>query len=202
SQPRTATIDPPAGLSLFYIPRNFRQDTVAMWQLSVQRQIHNSGVAEIAYVGNHGYHLFSGNRNINTPLAPGPGAIDPRRPYFNILPRNQTVNQRNSDGSSSYHGLQFKYSKRFSAGLQRLFPTPGRRRLTTRTCFGRTITGSIAVWARGKRLTFRTSLRRAMFTNCPSARAENSWAPSRARWISSLAAGRSTESPMSAAARR
>ena len=120
SQPRTATIDPPAGLSLFYIPRNFRQDTVAMWQLSVQRQIHDSGVAEIAYVGNHGYHLFSGNRNINTPLAPGPGAIDPRRPYFNILPRNQTVNQRNSDGSSSYHGLQFKYSKRFSAGLQAL----------------------------------------------------------------------------------
>jgi len=120
SQPRTATIDPPAGLSLFYIPSDFRQDTVAMWQLSVQRQIHDSGVAEIAYVGNHGYHLFSGNRNINTPFAPGAGAIDPRRPYFNILPRNQTINQRNSDGSSSYHGLQFKYSKRFSAGLQAL----------------------------------------------------------------------------------
>jgi hypothetical protein len=120
SQPRTATIDPPAGLSLFYIPSNFRQDTVVMWQLSVQRQLHATGVAEIAYVGNHGYHLFSGNRNINVPLAPGPGAIDPRRPYFSILPRNQTINQRNSDGSSSYHGLQFKYSKRFSAGLQAL----------------------------------------------------------------------------------
>jgi carboxypeptidase family protein len=120
SQPRTDTIDPPAGLSLFFIPRNFRQDTVAMWQLSVQRQLSDSGVAEIAYVGNHGYHLFSGNRNINAPLAPGPGAIDPRRPFFNILPRNQTINQRNSDGSSSYHGLQLKYSKRFSGGLQAL----------------------------------------------------------------------------------
>ena len=119
AQPLTPTIDPPAGLSLFLVPKNFRQDSVAMWQFSVQRQLFSSGVAEIAYVGNHGYHLFR-NRPINVPTSPGPGAIDPRRPYANIFPRTQNITERGSDGSSSYHGLQLKYSKRLSAGLQAL----------------------------------------------------------------------------------
>jgi hypothetical protein len=118
-QPIAPTIDPPAGIQLFFIPRNFRQDTVAMWQFSLQRQLHSSGVVEVAYVGNHGYHIFR-NRPINVPIAPGPGAIDPRRPYATIFPRTQNITERGSDGSSSYHGLQFKYSKRFSAGLQAL----------------------------------------------------------------------------------
>ena len=119
SQALSLTITPPPGLSLFYIPRDFRQDTVAMWQFSIQRQFASSSVVEVAYVGNHGYHLFSGNRNINA-AQPGPGAVDPRRPYFSVLPNTQTINQRNSDGSSHYHSFQAKYSKRFSAGLQAL----------------------------------------------------------------------------------
>ncbi len=118
-QPIAPTIDPPAGIQLFLIPKNFRQDSVAMWQLSVQRQLHASGVAEIAYVGNHGYHIFR-NRPINVPTAPGPGAIDPRRPFAAIFPRTQNITERGSDGSSSYHGLQMKYSKRLAAGLQAL----------------------------------------------------------------------------------
>jgi len=118
-QPIAPTIDPPAGIQLFFIPKNFRQDTVAMWQLSVQRQLHASGVVEIAYVGNHGYHIFR-NRPINVPTSPGAGAIDPRRPYATIFPRTQNITERGSDGSSSYNGLQVKYSKRLSAGLQAL----------------------------------------------------------------------------------
>jgi hypothetical protein len=119
AQPLAPTIDPPAGIQLFLIPQNFRQDTVAMWQLSVQRQLSNSSVAEIAYVGNHGYHLFR-NRPINVPTSPGTGAIDPRRPYAAIFPRTQNITERGSDGSSSYNSLQMKYSKRLSAGLQAL----------------------------------------------------------------------------------
>jgi hypothetical protein len=118
-QALTSTIDPPVGVSLFLIPQNFRQDSIAMWQLSVQRQVHASGMFEIAYVGNHGYHLFR-NRPLNVPTAPGPGAIDPRRPYAAIFPRTQNITERGSDGSSSYSGLQMKYSKRLSAGLQAL----------------------------------------------------------------------------------
>ena len=118
-QPITPTIDPPAGIQLFLIPQNFRQDTVAMWQLSVQRQVDASGVLELAYVGNHGYHIFR-NRPINVPTSPGPGPIDPRRPYAAIFPRTQNITERGSDGSSSYNGLQAKYSRRLSAGLQAL----------------------------------------------------------------------------------
>jgi hypothetical protein len=118
-QPIAPTIDPPAGIQLFFIPKNFRQDTVAMWQLSVQRQLHDSGVVEIAYVGNHGYHIFR-NRPINVPTSPASGPIDPRRPYAAIFPRTQNITERGSDGSSSYNGLQVKYSKRLAAGLQAL----------------------------------------------------------------------------------
>ncbi|MCI0392733.1 MAG: TonB-dependent receptor [Acidobacteria bacterium] len=119
SQQLTPTIDPPAGIQLFFVPSNFRQDSVAMWQLSVQRQVFSTGVAEIAYVGNHGYHIFR-NRPINIPTSPAAGAIDPRRPYINIFPNTQNITERTGDGSSSYHGLQAKYSKRLSAGLQAL----------------------------------------------------------------------------------
>jgi hypothetical protein len=118
-QPLAPTIDPPAGIQLFLIPQNFRQDTVAMWQLSVQRQILAASVIEVGYVGNHGYHIFR-NRPINVPTAPGPGAIDPRRPYAAIFPRTQNITERGSDGSSSYNSLQVKYSQRLTAGLQAL----------------------------------------------------------------------------------
>ena len=50
------------------------------------------------YVGTRGSNLFR-SRNINVPL-PGPGAPDPRRPYFGVAPNTPSINQRSGDGKS------------------------------------------------------------------------------------------------------
>jgi hypothetical protein len=69
-------------------------------------------------VGTRGSNIFR-SRNINVPL-PGPGALDPRRPYFGIAPNTPSINQRSGDGKSWYDALQMKLDKRFSGGLQAL----------------------------------------------------------------------------------
>ena len=50
--------------------------------------------------------------NVNTAL-PGPGEVQPRRPFPQYGPLSEMGNQ----SSSIYHGLQLKIEKRFSDGL-------------------------------------------------------------------------------------
>jgi len=69
-------------------------------------------------VGTRGSNLFR-SYNINVP-DPGPGAVQPRRPYFAIAPTLSAINLRDGDGRSWYDALQIKLDKRFSHGLQAL----------------------------------------------------------------------------------
>ena len=81
------------------------------WSASVQRQLSESTVFEIAYVGNQASHLDN-SRNLNDAL-PGTGAFQPRRPY----PRWGTIRYLASDGKSYYHSMQLRGERRFSRGL-------------------------------------------------------------------------------------
>ncbi|MEO7144887.1 MAG: hypothetical protein ABI165_15420, partial [Bryobacteraceae bacterium] len=81
------------------------------WNFGVQRQLASNTVFEADYVGNLSLHLNSGNP-INDPLA-GPGAIQPRRPY----PTWGGISYFAQDTSSTYHALQAKLEKRYSAGI-------------------------------------------------------------------------------------
>lgn len=119
SQPVQSRIAPPAGLSVFVIPRDFQPNQALMWNLGVQRQLTRNAVVELTYVGTRGSHLFR-TRNINVPSTPGPGNIDLRRPYHALVPDIQTILLRASDGHSKYHGLQFKYTQRLARGLRGL----------------------------------------------------------------------------------
>jgi len=119
SQPIAPTIAIPANVAPWFIPEDFEPDNIYMWNLSIQRQITNSSVVDAAYVGTRGVNLFRG-KNINTPIIPGAGAQNLRRPFNSLLPQVPVINQRGSDGDSHYHSLQMKYTKRFSAGLQGL----------------------------------------------------------------------------------
>ncbi|MGH9631825.1 MAG: TonB-dependent receptor domain-containing protein, partial [Bryobacteraceae bacterium] len=83
--PLAPVIDPVRGIVPFYIPQDYRQSTVLMWNIGVQRQLDAAGVVDVAYVATRGRNLFRG-RPINTPLSPDPGALDPRRPYFAVSP--------------------------------------------------------------------------------------------------------------------
>ena len=112
------TLTPPAGFAVFYIPNDFHEDTVKMWNVGVQREIGWNTVVDLSYVGTRGSHIFR-SFNVNVPL-PGPGAVQPRRPYFSVAPTITTINQRDGGGSTWYDALQLKLDKRFSHGLQML----------------------------------------------------------------------------------
>ena len=85
------------------------------WQVSYERQLTNTLMAEIAYVGSRGENLvWVGNIN---EVQPGPGSQASRRliqPLSNVA----TINYFEPTNSSSFNSLQVKLNKRFAGGLQ------------------------------------------------------------------------------------
>jgi hypothetical protein len=118
SIPLTPTITPPPGFAVFFFPAGDKPNMAHMFNVGVQRQLPWSSVLDVSYVGTRGKNIFV-SRNVNVPL-PGPGALDPRRPYFSIAPNIPVINQRSGDAESWYDALQVKVDKRFSQGLQAL----------------------------------------------------------------------------------
>jgi len=118
--PLAPAINPIKGIVPFYIPQDYRQGTILMWNIGVQRQVGTGGVVEAGYVATRGRNLFR-NQPINTPFSPAAGALDPRRPYYGVSPLTQSITERSSNGSSQYDSFQLKYTHRFSQGLQGLF---------------------------------------------------------------------------------
>jgi TonB dependent receptor-like, beta-barrel len=116
--PLTATIAPPPGFAVFFIPEGDKPNRSQMFNVGVQRQLPWNSVVDVTYVGTRGSNIFL-QRNLNIPL-PGPGALDPRRPYFSIAPNTPAINQRAGSAKSWYDALQLKLDKRFSGGLQAL----------------------------------------------------------------------------------
>ena len=85
---------------------------VQQWNLFIERQLQQSMVVKIGYVGNHAVGLRRQNSPFNAPT-PGPGSIQARRPYQDL----STATMRQSDGQSSYNGLEGQFEKRYQGGL-------------------------------------------------------------------------------------
>jgi hypothetical protein len=87
------------------------------WQLSYERQLTNTLMAEVAYAGSKGSNLiWVGNIN---EVQPGPGTQASRRliqPLSNVV----TINYFDTNNRSIYHGLQVKVNQRVTRGLQYL----------------------------------------------------------------------------------
>jgi hypothetical protein len=87
------------------------------WQVSYERQLTNTMMAEVAYAGSKGSNLiWVGNIN---EVQPGPGTQASRRliqPLSNVV----TINYFDTNNRSIYHGLQVKVNQRFARGLQYL----------------------------------------------------------------------------------
>lgn len=81
------------------------------WNLFVQRELGWNFVLDVGYVGNRGSSLQQ-TRQINVPT-PGPGAVQPRRPFPEFAP----IGYSEQSGYSIYHGFQTKLERRFTAGL-------------------------------------------------------------------------------------
>ena len=105
---------------------------VQQWSYSLQKALPGSTVVEIGYQGDNGYHLQRAHLINNAP--PGPGLIQPRRPFKTIgfLPGTtfpsdvtvvstvqpvSTINLLENSARSWYHAGWIDVRRRFSHGL-------------------------------------------------------------------------------------
>jgi hypothetical protein len=77
----------------------------------VQRQLSENDSLEAGWVFTKGTFVDT-SMNYNQP-EPGPGPVDPRRPY----PQFSTIRLMVSDGNTLFHSLQTRYEHRFTRGL-------------------------------------------------------------------------------------
>jgi hypothetical protein len=105
--------DMPANLAWSIWSTDFRLPTISQWNLSVQRQLAQSGVLTAAYVGSSSRHLQR-LYNINA-AGPGDGSTERER---RMIPSLGAIMVAESSGSASYHGLQTTVEKRLSRGMQ------------------------------------------------------------------------------------
>ncbi len=99
--------------SIWTSPVNLKHTYMHQYNLAVQQQLMSNLSLELAYVGNNTLH----NQLISTPdnvPAPGPGAIQARRPF----PQWGVFNLGNTYGVANYNALQAKVEKRYSNGFQ------------------------------------------------------------------------------------
>ena len=112
-------------LNAFYFfdpPSSYRIPLADSWNLAVQHSFSSSLMAEIAYVGNVGRHLFM-NPNVNQ------AALDPNciadgtcnnfnaRRRFDSFGLDQAIFQTCNCDNSDYHALQAKVQQRLAHGL-------------------------------------------------------------------------------------
>jgi hypothetical protein len=88
------------------------------FNLTVEHELPWSLLLKTSYVGNIGKHLDT-TFNLNQAV-PGTGAVNDRRPFFAMRPTLADVTWAVSDGTASYHALQFSAQKRLTHGLNGL----------------------------------------------------------------------------------
>ncbi len=104
------------GINYFTDPlSSYRIPEVEFWNFTVQQQLTSTMAFQVAYVGNVGRHLFESlNRN---QAVPGPGDVDPRRPFYNLFGLTQFIGQYCNCSTSNYNSLQTRFQKQFSHGV-------------------------------------------------------------------------------------
>lgn len=117
--PAPVATDPanPTG-ALIGVSFSGRVPYIQQYNFTVQREIGHGFAATVAYVGSLGrdQYLFNGATSFN--LAPaGPGAVQQRRPYYNIWPNAANITICGPWYNSVYQGLQTTLERRFQNGL-------------------------------------------------------------------------------------
>jgi len=105
----------PAIYALKGVTPDYRNAQIQQFNFSAQAEVVKNLVVTLGYVGSAGAHL-TWAPNINLPQ-PGPGAIDPRRPYISILPGVSAITWLESSGNSFFSSMQFSVEKHLSHGL-------------------------------------------------------------------------------------
>lgn len=93
------------------LPSKANQYTIE-WFFDVQRQLPGNIVVTASYMGEGARHI-AWTQNLNTPLTPGPGVLQSRRPW----PFFSSINYYPAGADMNYNGLALKAEKRYSNGL-------------------------------------------------------------------------------------
>jgi hypothetical protein len=117
SNPFTPGVCPSAPTSGTIATDPYHQPTARMnqWSAGLERQLWSGGGLELQYLGSHSYHLDRSFYN-NTPLEPGPGSVNTRRPnpLFGVI---RTIN---TDEIANYESMSVIFRQRLTHGLQML----------------------------------------------------------------------------------
>jgi hypothetical protein len=84
------------------------------WNFTIQRQLSNSMVADIGYIGSHGSNL-AWRTNLNQVPE---GKLGPDSAQFRPYPNFQNINGITTDSVSNYNALQIGLRRRFMSGWQ------------------------------------------------------------------------------------
>jgi hypothetical protein len=101
--PSDTAYTPPASLNV--LNPNFITPYIQQWNLTVERAFASIGTFTLGYAGSKGTNLVRGI-DLNQP-PPGPGDIQPRRPY----PQYGDIFLISSDSNSSYNSLQATFNR-------------------------------------------------------------------------------------------
>ena len=105
--------DPRATTQIRSWQTDFTLPYVAQWNLSIQKELTQTLVWEINYVGNRGIKLigaFEGNQPF-----PGAGSVNDRRPLSSIT--RASLLRVEPWVNATYHGMSTRLEKRFSKGV-------------------------------------------------------------------------------------
>lgn len=109
--PGVCPTGPAAGL---IVTDPWHQPTPRMnqWSAGLERQLWNGAGFEVQYLASHAYHLDRSFYN-NTPLEPGPGSVNTRRPN----PLFGPIRTFNMDEIANYESMSLIFRQRLTHGL-------------------------------------------------------------------------------------
>jgi hypothetical protein len=103
--------------SALAIQRDLRTGYMQHWNFNIERQLGNSSVLEVAYVGSKGTKLLTA-RDINQPQ---PSVLPPGLPFVpRPDPRFDDLNLLESRANSNYNALQARFQQRLARGFSAL----------------------------------------------------------------------------------
>jgi outer membrane receptor protein involved in Fe transport len=105
----------PLAANITYMPEDYHSSRVQSWFVSVQRELWNGALADIAYVGNRADDLllFANFNQARPNNAAGTIALQARRP----IPEYADITYSWNGGKSRYHSLQSKLEWRMGSGF-------------------------------------------------------------------------------------
>ncbi|MEW5975313.1 MAG: TonB-dependent receptor [Acidobacteriota bacterium] len=99
--------------SAFFFQRDLRTAYMQHWNLSVQQELGQDRIVELAYVGSKGTRLVTA-RDFNQPRP------SPLQPNLRPNPFFDDINILESRGNSNYHSLQARLQQNYASGLSLL----------------------------------------------------------------------------------